>query len=185
MLINILNDKVTYKVLLLISYAKGRGYKYSEIKEVLHMNNSSLYKILHKLEFYGIIKKENNFIKINFNNPLSEELFNIIEFDKKKFNNLGFKSTLILIDFLSEIDKEEKIGEVILFGSYAKKTNTLTSDIDIAIILKEKLDLFDISYKFEENYKIKLEFHYFTKEEFNKKNNKLIEEIKRDGIYLK
>ena len=26
---------------------------------------------------------------------------------------------------------------------------------------------------------------YFTKDEFNKKNNKLIEEIKRDGINLK
>lgn len=185
MLINILNDKVTYKVLLLISYAKGRGYKYNEIKSALNMNNSSLYKILHKLEFYNIIKKEKNNIKINFNNSLSEEIFNIIELDKKKWNNLGFKPTLILIDFLSNIDKRNHIKKVILFGSYAKKTNTTTSDIDLAIISTKKIDLFDITYKLEEIYNIKIEIHNFTTKHFKEKSNKLIQEITRDGIYLK
>ena len=185
MIINLLNDKVTYKVLLLISYAPGRGYKYSEIKSALNMNNSSLYKIIHKLSFYDVIKKENNFLKFNFNNPLSEQILNVIEIDKKRWNNLGFKPTLILLDFLSQIDKREEIENVILFGSYAKKTNTQKSDIDIAIISKDKIDLFEIAYNLEETYSVKIEIHNFATKDFKEKSNKLIREIVRDGIYLK
>ncbi len=184
MIINILNDKVVWKFLLLISYSPGRGYKYNEIKESLKLNNSSLYKVLHKLEFYNLIKKENNIIKLDFTNPNTQFLLEIIEKDKKKFNNLTFKAILVITDFLSMIDKNTTIKEVIIFGSYAKRTNKEESDIDIAIISKEKIDLFEYSYKIEEEYKIKLEIHNFTEKEFKNNNSKLIEEIKRDGIYL-
>lgn len=184
MITNILNDKVTYKVLLFISYLPGRGYKYNELKSILNMNNSSLYKILHKLEFYNIITKD-KFIKMNFNNTLTNQILELIDLDKKRFNNLGFMPTLLLIDFLSNIDKIDNISQVILFGSYAKKTNTINSDIDIAIISKEKIDLFEIAYKLEENYNIKIELHNFLDKDFKENSNKLIQEIKRDGIYLK
>ena len=187
MIINILNDSLVWRVLLLISYSKGRGYRFSEIKNELKMNNSSLYKILDKLEFYEIIEKKNNIIKINFLNPISEKLFEIIEIDKKKFNGIDFKIILILIDFISKIDRINSIKNIYLFGSVAKRTNTKNSDIDIAIIYKKnEPDLFEIIYKFEEKYGQKIEIHQFEEKDFkNNKKSKLIEEIKRDGILLK
>ena len=51
MLVNILNDRIVWKLLLLISYQKGRGYRFLELKKALNMNNSSLYKALDKLKF--------------------------------------------------------------------------------------------------------------------------------------
>ncbi len=183
MILTLLNDKIVWRIILLISYSKGRGYKFSELKNALELNNSSLYKALTKLEFYKIIKKEKTIYKIDFNNPLSEKLFDIVDFDKKKFNNLDQKALEIVFDFLSNIDQNTNIINVILFGSYVKKTNTINSDIDIAIISKKSIDLFDISYQIEEKYHKKLELHYFLENEFKNSKSKLIEEIKRDGIY--
>lgn len=184
MILTLLNDKIVWRILLFISYSKGRGYKFSEFKENLNLNNSSLYKALDKLEFYKIIKKKKTIYKIDFNNQLSEKIFEIIEFDKQKFNNLDQKALEIIFEFISEINQKIEIKNIILFGSYVKKTNTKNSDIDIAIISKEKIDLFEIAYKIEEKYNKKIELHYFSESDFKKTKSKLIEEIKRDGIYI-
>jgi len=153
------------------------------LKEALNMNNSSLYKALNKLEFYQIITKNKKFIRVDLTKKESELLFEIIEFDKKKFNNLDPKTIEIILNFLSRIDSNVEVKQILLFGSYAKHTNSVSSDIDLAIISSEKIDLFEHAYSIEEKYGKKIELHHFTENEF-KKSSKLIEEIKRDGIEL-
>lgn len=184
MISTILNDKVTWKILFEFSYAKGKGYRATELKKSIGINNASLYKVLDKLDFYKIIFKENSFYKIDFTIPLSEKLFDIIEQDKKKFNYIDKNAIFILIDFLEKIDSFTAIKQIYVFGSYAKRTNSIYSDIDIAIISKEKIDLFEIIYPLENKYDKTIEIHNFLEKEFSKNNSKLIEEIKRDGIAL-
>ncbi len=184
MILTLLNDKVVWRVILFISYSKGRGYQIKDFKEGLNINNSSLYKALDKLEFYNIIIKKNTIYKINFNNSTSHVLFDIIDEMKKKFNNLDQKVLEIILDFVSKVDQQTQIKDIIIFGSYVKKTNHKNSDIDVAIISSEKIDLYELSYLLEEKYDKKIELHYFLQKEFQNNSSKLIQEIKRDGISI-
>jgi len=184
MILTLLNDKIIWRVLLLISNVKGRGYKFNDFKSSLKINNSSLYKSLNKLMFYKVIKKDGVYYKVDFNCDLTQNLFELIDFDKKKFNNMSYNAIECIMDFLSRIDEELKIKEVYVFGSYVRKTNNLNSDIDVAIISTEEVDLFDIVYSLEEKCGLKLEIHNILEKNFSKHSMGLIGEIKRDGIKL-
>ena len=83
------------------------------------------------------------------------------------------------------------IAQVILFGSYAKRTYTDSSDIDVAIILKEKspndeLLITEVIDKLDKRFGKEIQPHYYSEEEFDKSNkiDKLAQEIVRDGISL-
>ena len=84
-----------------------------------------------------------------------------------KLNNVVNK----LIDSL----KDENIifYEVYLFGSYINGTPDEWSDIDVAIVVDEKYDLFDTQLKImklSRNIDIDIEVHLFNKKMFNLDN---------------
>jgi predicted nucleotidyltransferase len=183
MILTLLNDKVVYKVLLLISQIPGRGYKIGELKNSLKMNNSSLYKALDKLKFYRVLEQKKTIYKLNFSNPKTQKVLDIVKEDIKHLKGINPTILPILFELLDMVDTTTTISQVILFGSYVKRTENSRSDIDIVIISSENIDLFEVTNILQEKYDKKIEFHYFLESEF-KNSSRLIQEIQRDGVEL-
>ena len=88
--------------------------------------------------------------------------------------------------FIKNVNNKFKLKKVILFGSHAKGTASVYSDIDVAIIFEgvyEEIKLSQIVRKIEQQLKAKIQVHNFTVKGFSG-NNVLVHEIKRDGIDL-
>src|SRR3989339_112197 len=131
------------------------------------------------------------YYKMNMNNPYNAFILDVIRQEKSSMNNPDFRILNILRDFIYEITNidMEDIAAVYFFGSYAKRTFNKSSDIDVAIILKKKntsleLDITKTIDNIEKRYYKEIQPHYYTLKEFEDKKNKLILEIKKDGIRL-
>jgi len=131
--------------------------------------------------------------KLNLSNHFVENLLELIALEKKELNNPDFFALNILREFVYELTNVnlENLEKVILFGSYAKRTYGKASDIDVAIILKEKnpedeLLITEIIDKLNKRFKKEIQPHYYTKKEFDelKKIDNLVKEIVKDGIIL-
>jgi len=179
MIANILNNKSVWKLLALVSYSPGSGYTRQEILRLLRWNNLSLDRTIKKLEFYKIIKKEKRIIKLDFNNNETKILLNIIEEDKKKLNCPSFELLVILNEFL-RLTEDKNIDSVYLFGSHAKKTASVSSDIDLAIFSDEKINLIESKEKIIKEFDKEIQLHYFKKGE----KGKLINDIFKNGVKI-
>ena len=99
------------------------------------------------------------------------------------------KTDKILKDYISFIaSKNMKLVKVFLFGSYAKRSATADSDIDIAFIIKDLKDdeKFDIQVQlmlFASKFDIRIEPHPISNSDFNS-NNPFVVEIKKTGVEL-
>ncbi len=94
----------------------------------------------------------------------------------------------IINKFVQEALKENiRITKVILFGSYAKGTNTELSDIDLTIVSEdfEGIRLFDNIKlgKSRVRTNIDIETHPYRPEDFNKSNS-FVKEILDNGIRI-
>jgi len=179
MIVNILNNKSVWKFLALASYSPGAGYTRKEIIKLLNWNNLSLDRTLRKLLFYKIIKKQGRIIKLNFEKHKTEVLLNIIEEEKKKLNYPCFEIFLVLVEFLRLIERND-IDSVYLFGSHAKKTASVDSDIDIAVFSGKKVNLIKAKDKILQEFDKGIQLHYFKHGE----KNKLVDEILKHGIRI-
>ena len=86
--------------------------------------------------------------------------------------------------YIEEISKEFKIKEVYLFGSYAKGTNNVDSDIDIAVILESEIDTIDLMVDLmmlTQNIDLRIEPHPIKVNDFEE-GNPFIDEIKETGL---
>lgn len=84
------------------------------------------------------------------------------------------------------IENQYKISEVYLFGSFAKGNNQTYSDIDLAIIMTETKEDFDIQVELMSltwGVDTRIEPHPFSIDDFNS-NNPFTDEIKRTGIKI-
>jgi len=99
------------------------------------------------------------------------------------------KTNKILKDYISFIaSKNMKLVKVFLFGSYAKRSATADSDIDIAFIIKDLKDdeKFDIQVQlmlFASKFDMRIEPHPISNSDFNS-NNPFVAEIKKTGVEL-
>ena len=87
--------------------------------------------------------------------------------------------------YINKISQYYKIEAIILFGSYAKGTETENSDIDIAIISNDFSDIIDDGAKLIGlTWKIdtRIEPHPITKEDYETISNPFIKEIIDTGI---
>ena len=183
MIANILNNKSVWKFLLLASYSPGSGYTRGELLKLTNWNNLSLDRVLKKLVFYNIIKKEGRIIKLNFEDSKTEVIMDLIEQEKRKLNYPSYELFLIMTEFLRLVENKQ-ISAIYLFGSWAKKTASKSSDIDLAIFSKDKLNLIEVQDKIEQRFDVKLQLHYFKEEIFENRKNPLIQNILKEGVRL-
>lgn len=181
MIFNILNNKSVWKLLLLLSYSPGAGYTREELLNLLNWNNLSLDRSLKKLLFYHVITKNKRLIKLNFNNSQTNSLLELVDSEKKRLNQPNFELFVSLINIVAVLEKH-KLSKAYLFGSYAKKIASKNSDIDIAVISKEKLSISTIQEKLQ-LVEEKVQTHFFLENDF-KKDIPLVKEILKDGIEL-
>ena len=88
--------------------------------------------------------------------------------------------------YISLVGKKYKIENAILFGSFAKGTNRIDSDIDLAIIFKSIDDIIDLQIelmKMRTGDDLLIEPHQFSANDF-KSSNPVVSEILKNGIEI-
>ena len=89
-------------------------------------------------------------------------------------------------EYIKEISKYYDIQEVYLFGSYAKGTNTKDSDIDLAIVInndKNNFDLMTELMNLTKNIDLRIEPHPIKVKDFEE-GNPFVQEIIDTGIKI-
>lgn len=88
--------------------------------------------------------------------------------------------------YISLVGKKYKIENVILFGSFAKGTNHMDSDIDLAIVFKSIDDIIDLQIellKMRTDDELLIEPHPFRVIDFHL-SNPVVSEILKNGIEI-
>ena len=183
MIINLIN-KNSAKILLLFSTSPGRKYLRKEIQEKTEINNVPLDSSLAELLSFKLIIRKGRIYSLNLENSL---IIQILE-ELKEFSTIPLKVKFILNEIVFYVSKINSIKSMILFGSYAKLIYSEKSDIDIAVILdnkvknkkiiEEKIESF--SEKIGKKYKKQIEVHLFLEKNMKEKDP-LIKDILRNG----
>lgn len=191
-----LGTKTAWKILFVLAEAPGKAISRKEIQRLTKLGNKVLTKFLLVLEKFDIIIVnkigKRYYYKLNLSNPFVEPILELIRLEKRKLNNPDFIILNILREFVYELTNINltNLKEVILFGSYAKRIHHKESDIDVAVILKERnvndeLLITDIIDKLKKRFGKEIQPHYYTEKEFKElKKDRLVQEIVRDGIKL-
>ncbi len=174
------------KILTVFSISPGSRWNRKTIKEKTGIPNVVLDKYLAKLLNFGFLAKEKNLLMLNFKNSEIKQLIEKISENYLKFKQLPLKDYFIIRDISRRLSEIKNIGDVYLFGSYAKLIFRENSDIDIAIISdnitnKKAKELIN---KLEKRYKKKIETHFLTKKFYKNKKDPLVKEILQHGIKM-
>lgn len=192
-----LGTRTSWKILFILGEAPGKAISRKDIQRFTKTGNKSLVKFLLILEKFDMIIMNRIgkifYYKLNMANPFVEHILEIIYSEKKNLNNIDLFVMNMLREFSYEMTNInlDNIFKIILFGSYAKRTYSDSSDIDLAIILKKKnpgddLLITEMTGRISERFRKNIQLHYFTSEEFDeqKKKEGLAREIFKDGIVL-
>jgi len=183
MIINLINPNLA-KIILIFAASPGRKWQRKEIKEMTGMNNVPLDNSLNELLTHKLINESKRIYSLNFENSIVQQTVKEI---KEKISNLPFKIQFILVDFINSISKIKDAEKIILFGSYSKLVFNEKSDVDLAIVLKERSNLHEkkislLTEKLSKRHKIDIQEHFFTESDLKHKEDPLIKDILRNGI---
>ncbi|MBU2561449.1 MAG: nucleotidyltransferase domain-containing protein [Nanoarchaeota archaeon] len=192
-----LGTRTAWKILFVFAEAPGKAVSRKEIQQLTKLGNKVLTKFLLLLEKFGMITSSKigkaYYYRLNLSNPFAEQIVETILLEKKHLNNPDFSALNVLREFVYELTNAdlENLEQVILFGSYAKRTFSKDSDIDVAVITQEKsaddeLLITDIIDRLHKRFRKEIQPHYYTTKEFKalEKKDKLVKEIVKDGIRL-
>lgn len=188
----LLGYKSVWRILSLLLETPRRPVSRSELFTFTKLGNAPLSRGLDKLVRSGILIWERRGNKdlyyINESNEYASLLKLMWEKEREGLRNLSYSIKTVLSEFLRSLnDTCSGIEKVILFGSHAKGTASIHSDIDVAVIFEKNLSqeilVVKAIRKINRQFKVMLQAHYFTVDSFAVKN-KLTEEIRRDGIIL-
>ncbi len=187
MLINII-DKNCVKILLFLAISPGSRYMRKEIKEYTKMNNVLLDIALTKLNLLKMINKDRKIYSLNLENSVIK----LILEERKKIARLPIRIQFIILESVETISRFKKIKNIILFGSYSKIVFHENSDIDLAIIIEDRLEskielerqIFPLLKRLSKKYRKEIEAHYFHESDLKHKEDPLIKDILRNGISL-
>ncbi len=189
-----LGSRSAWKILLVLAEAPGKAVSRKEIRTLTLMGNKMVDKYAELLRQFEIILVNRignrKYYKFNLNSSFANKLLELIKLEKEKLENINFVITNLLRELVYEVTTidQTNVLKIILFGSYAKRTYTDSSDLDLALIVKERhpteeLLITEAVDKLEKRFGKEIQTHYFTANEFLS-NAKLVQEIKRDGILL-
>lgn len=185
----ILGYKSSLRILSLLFETPRKLVSRMELFEFTKLGNAPLSKGLSRLVKAGMIilekrgKKE--FYYVNIGNNYTKLMGELWESEKKDTRQLDYDVKIIVSEFIRQLPSDVK--KVILFGSWAKGTASIKSDIDLAVIFEEEIrsemEITRSIKKLEQKFRKEIQAHYFTEKSFNA-GNKLTLEIKRDGISM-
>lgn len=186
-MIELIFDKDCFKVLSLFSISPGSGFRRTQIKEKTLLNNVPLDKALAKLLKTKVLRVEKNIYRIDFENEYSKKVLDIVTKQHKELKELPLNVYFLIIDLVDYLSTRKRI-DVYLFGSYSKLIYREKSDVDIAVLGPEDMNmemLAKISKKLEKSYGKHVEIHDFVKDDFYKnKKDPLVKDILQNGVRL-
>jgi len=171
---NFIFTKTENLVFRVLSIHSGEELSKRKIAGLLKISPTSVANIIKKFKRYGFVKEKRisknlSFVELNRENDLAIDL--------KRVENLKMLYESSLKEYLSE---KFPGSLIILFGSYAYGEDTISSDIDIAIIGYKKKEI-DLK-KFEDFLKRKIRLNFY--EDINKIDKSLRANL-FNGIVLK
>ncbi len=187
----ILGYKSVWRILELLLETPRKLVSRKELFEHTKLGNAPLSKGLSRLVKAGMLIKEKKgkkeFYYINLENEYMMSVKELLEKEKKDVRNIEYDIKMIVSEFLRMLLDATEVKEVVLFGSWAKGTASISSDIDLAIVfekgLKEEIEVTRITKDIGKKFGKEIQAHCFTEKGFNAKS-KLIKEIKGDGIWV-
>lgn len=192
-----LGSKSVWRILMILSSPPGKGFTREEIHKFTKLGSKMLTGKLKVLQEFDVIfstkEGKKTFYKLNISNEFTEKILELCRMEIKELNKIDFETSIIFREFVRQVLENIKVEEILIFGSYVKRTFHKESDIDIAVITKEKLNTGELLLvenscdNIEKRFGKKIQTHIFSREEFGylkKKKDKLTEEIIRDGIRL-
>jgi predicted nucleotidyltransferase len=169
-----------HKILNILIENKQTEYSIKELSELLKVDYKNTHTAVTQLKDSINIRKKSNSSFLSFKPLLTPDTF-IVETERKK------KITQELKLILKDIDSEEdSFIIIIVFGSYAKGTQTKHSDIDMCLVYNNEDELKNLQKKLQIHPKIELHpFHFaeFVRMLEQKKFN-VAHEISNIGIPL-
>jgi len=187
----ILGYKSSWRILELLLETPRKLVSRKELFQYTRLGNAPLSQGLHRLVTAGILVKEKKgkkeFYYVNQANEYSKLIQSLWDQERKIMRNLDYDIKIIVSEFVRMALDTVAVTKIVLFGSWAKGTASTRSDLDLAVVFekdrKGELEITKITNILERKYSREIQVHYFTKESFSKKN-KLINEIKKEGIWL-
>ncbi len=179
MMTNILENNFAVEILYYLIDEPNKIFSVTKLKELTGFSNNAIYSGFETLLSYNIVIQDKNKYRLNSENELTYKILELLKEDKKKFKFISTKDFLKIkkiMKFLEKVDFEK----IYLFGSYARGSHNITSDIDIAIFSKKELNIVEWQLYFQSK-KINVEFHLFKKLD---KANTLQKKIFEEGILL-
>jgi len=150
-----------HKLLNFLGKNLHQTYTMHQLSLLLNIPYATFYRIVQKMSDLLITKPigKSKTIQLNLENPITKSHLAVSsDEEKKEF----LQNQSIIKKIVSELNTKDII---ILFGSYAKKTQHEKSDIDILIINKDGTKTISFS-KYELLFKKKINPIFITKKEF-------------------
>jgi len=187
-------SKSAWRILMLYGESPGAGFTRQDIRNHTKLGNKALSFALKRLTSFGILLKNKGELsldvyKLNKENKYSQDILNLLQKERQDLNQLPYDFSMIAREFSREAVDSVNVLSIYLFGSVAKGTYRDDSDMDFAVVLKEKNPIDDmvitiITDKLSKRSKRKIQCFIITKNQINKHNTKLVEEILKHGIKL-
>lgn len=189
-----LGSKSAWRILMLFGESPGAGFTRQDLRNHTKLGNKALSFALKRLISFGVLIKNNGELplavyKLNRENKYSQDILNLLQKERQDLNQLPYHFSRIAREFSREAVDSVNALSIYLFGSVAKGTYRDDSDMDFAIVLKEKKPKVDmainlITDKLTERFKRKIQCFIITEEQVRKKRTEFIEEILKHGIKL-
>lgn len=132
---NLFGSRGRIKVLKKLSKHKGWWFSITELSKDIGINKGTLLRVLNRLEKENLIivsrKGRTKIFKLNEQNIfVSDMIVPIFKMEDEIFS--GFKKDI------KDAFPEKQIISMILYGSYAKGSERLDSDIDVMVIVENR-----------------------------------------------
>src|SRR3989338_132253 len=189
-----LGSRSAWKIVLVLAEAPGKAVSRAEIRALTLMGNKMVDKhvvLLNQFEIIVVNKiGKRKYYKLNLNSIFVPALLELIKLEKEKLESINVAILHVLRELVYEVKNIDKnnLIKIALFGSYAKRTYTQNSDVDVALIVKdrnpaEELLITEIVDRLEKRFGKEIQTHYLTENDFLS-NTKLVNEIRKDGIII-
>lgn len=153
-----------------------REFQMREIARITKINHTTIRKYLNQFLKFGYLKLKKEGIYPSYSSNSFKQYLNL-----KLFYNLEKLRKSLLIE---NLEKEFSYPIIVLFGSYSKARDFLSSDVDLGVISEIKKE-FSIK-KYEKLLNRKIQLHFLNKKTINfmkQKNPELLNNM-LNGIVL-
>lgn len=178
-----------YKVLSFLLDRPEGSFTVTEIAEATKVSKPSVSSFVKELEKIGLVERRKkgrtHLISVNEGSGYHDKLKNLLELDVKPLIQAAE-------DFAGEIEELEDVASIYLFGSVARGTPGIDSDVDILVVMNSDSQttenkVISIKRRFEDKYGLDLSLMFYIKQELLKdleRGNKFVENLKKESKLL-